>query len=80
MRTTEKHIVTIRVDKLLSNSTMYEHRCLGKIKNLYKTAGKCDYQPQYKDVLEAAMVSNNERFTDNSPMTPNQYKPNKSQT
>ena len=36
---------------------MYEHRCLGNIKNLYKSAGQFDDQQQYKVIIEAAMVS-----------------------
>ena len=43
----------------------------GKIKKLYKTAGKCDDQQQYKDIIEAEMVSTPEGGTDNSLMTPN---------
>ena len=26
----------------------------GKIKNLYKNDGKCNYQQQYKEIIEAA--------------------------
>ena len=43
------------------------------IKKLYKTAGKCDGQQQYKAMLEAAIVSTPERFTNHSTMTPNPY-------
>ena len=56
---------------------MCEHRCLEKIKKLYKTAGKCDDQQQYKAIIEAEMVSTPEGFTDNSLMTPNPYISNK---
>ena len=41
-----------------------------KINNLYKHAGKCDDQKQFKDVLEAAMVSNPEVLTNNSHISP----------
>ena len=34
-------MVTIGVDQSLSNSAIYEHIWLEKIKNLYKTSGKC---------------------------------------
>ena len=43
------------------------------IKKLYKTAGKCDGQQQYKAMLEAEIVSTPERFTNHSTMTPNPY-------
>ena len=52
---------------------MYEHICLENIKKLYKTAGKCDHQQQYKDIIEADMVLTPEGCTDNIPITPNQY-------
>ena len=35
---------------------------------MYKYAGKCDEQNQYKAILEASMVSTTKGFTDNSPM------------
>ena len=47
--------------------------CLEKIKKLYKTAGKCDNQHQYKAMLESAMVSTPEGCTYNILMTPNPY-------
>ena len=49
---------------------MYEHRCLGKTKKLYTYSGKYDDKLQLKAIIEASMVSNTERFTDNSPMSP----------
>ena len=58
----------IGVDQSLSNSVMYEHRCLENIKKSYKSAGKCDYQQQYKAIIEAEMVSTTEGFIDNCPM------------
>ena len=63
-------MVTIGVDQSLSNSTMYEHRCLGNIKQLYKYSGKCDDQKQYKAIIEVAMVSTHEVFTHNSSIPP----------
>ena len=36
----------------------------------YKQAGNCDDQKQSKDILEAAMVSTPEVFTDKSPISP----------
>ena len=46
-------MVTIVIDQSLSNSAMYEHRCLENIKKLYKSDSKCDNQQQYKAILEA---------------------------
>ena len=40
------------------------------MKKLYKYDGKCEYQQQYKDVIETAMVYTPEGFTDYSPMSP----------
>ena len=41
-----------------------------KIEKLYKQAGKCDDQQQFKYILDAAMVSTPEGFTNNSPISP----------
>ena len=71
------HVHTIDINPSLSNNAIYEHKCLENIKKLYKQAGKCDDQQQFKDILEAAMVSTPEGFTDNiprSPMTPSPVK------
>ena len=65
-------MVTIGINQLFSNSSVYEHRCLGKIKKLYKNADKYNYQQQYKAIIEAAMVSTNEIGTGNSLMSPSQ--------
>ena len=51
------HVQTIGIDPSLSNNAIYEHKCLENIKKLYKQAVKCDNQQQFKDILEAAMVS-----------------------
>ena len=72
VRMTVKHIVAIGVDKSLSNIVMYENICLGKIKKLYKSSGKCDDQQQYKDIIKEIMVSTPEGFTDKSPISPSQ--------
>ena len=68
-----KHIVAIGVEQKLSNCDFYEHRYLENTNRLYKDTGKCDDQQQYKDILEAEMVSTTEWCTDNSPMTSNPY-------
>ena len=52
------HVQTIGIDRSLSNNTIYEHTCLENIKKLYKQAGKCENQQQFKDIIEADMVSN----------------------
>ena len=42
----KQHKVTIGVDQSLSNSKIYEHKCLENINKLYKTSGKCNDQKQ----------------------------------
>ena len=69
----KQHKVTIGFDQSLSNSVMNEQICLKGISNLYKTAGKCNDQQQYKAITEAAMVSIPEGFTNNSQMSPRKY-------
>ena len=64
------HVQTISIYKSLSNNAIYEHKYLENIETLYKQAGKCDNQQQFKDILEAAMVSTPEWFTDYSPISP----------
>ena len=61
---------TIDIDQSLSNNAICEHKCLQNVKTLYKRVGKCDYQQQFKDILQDAMVSNPEEFTDNSLISP----------
>ena len=64
------HVQTINIDQYLSNNTLHEQKCLENIKKLYKQAGKCDEQQQFKYILEADMVSAPEVFTDDSPISP----------
>ena len=64
------HVQNIGIDQSLSNNAIYEHKCLGNIKKLYKQAGKFDDQQQFKDILEDAMVSTPEVFTNEIPMYP----------
>ena len=61
-------MVTIGVDQFLSNSAIYEHRCLENIKKLYKSSDKFYDQQQYKFILEEAMVLNTEGLMDSSLM------------
>ena len=43
------------------------------IKKLYKSAVKYYGQQQYKAIIESAMISTTDKFTDNGPMSPSQY-------
>ena len=45
----------------------------GKIKKLYKSSVKFEYQQQYKAILEADIVSTPKGFTDNIPISPGPY-------
>ena len=68
---------TISIYQILSNKALFEHKCLQKIKKLYKNSVKWDNQQQFKDIIEADMVSTPELFADNShrsPMTPTPFK------
>ena len=67
----EKHTVAIGADQPLSNCELYEQICLENTKKLYITAGKCDDQQQYKDIIEAVTVSKPGGCNGNSNMTPN---------
>ena len=69
------HVQTIGIHLSLRKHSIYEHKCLENIKNLYKQAGKCDDQQQFKDILESAMVYTPEGFTDNSPISPRTSSP-----
>ena len=64
------HIKTIVIDQALSNSALFEQIWLQNINKLYQHAGKCYYQQQFKDILEASKVSTPEVFIDNSPRSP----------
>ena len=64
------HVQTIGIEPSLSNNTIYEQKYLENIKKSSKQSGKCDNQKQLKYILEAAMVSTPEGFTDNSAISP----------
>ena len=51
------HMKNIGIDQSLSNSDIFEDRCLQNINKLYKHAEKCDNQQQFKYILEDATVS-----------------------
>ena len=57
---------TIGIDRSSFNMSTFEHRCINNIKQIYQHAGKCDNQQSLKDILEDALLSNTEGFTDNS--------------
>ena len=57
----------IGVDQSVSNNALFEHKCLQNTMKLYKHAGYCDGQKQFKYILKAAMVSTPEGFINNSP-------------
>ena len=61
-------MVTIRVEIFLSNSDLYEHRCLENIKKLYKSDGKYDDQQKYRDIIESSTVSTIYGINENTPM------------
>ena len=63
-----QHNVIIGADQSLSNSVLYEQRYCENTKKLYKYDGNCDYQQQYEAILEAAMVSTPEGYTDSIPL------------
>ena len=63
----EDHMNTIGVDQSLCNRSYFEHKCLNNIKMIYQHAGNSDNQQNLKDIIEYALLSNPEVFTDNSP-------------
>ena len=63
-------VQTIDIYPYLRNNAIYEHKCLENIKTLYKQYVKCYDQKQFKDIIESAMVSTTEVFTDISPISP----------
>ena len=64
------HVKIYGIDQSLRKNALCEDKCLQNINKLYKHDGKCDGQQQFKDILEADMVSTTEGFTDNSPISP----------
>ena len=50
------HVKTIGIDQFLCNNDFFKHKFLQNIKKLYKHAGKCDDQQQFKNFIEAGMV------------------------
>ena len=58
---------TIGMDQSSFNSSSFEHRCMNNIKKIYEHTGKCDDQQNLKDIIDAAILSTPEGFTDHSP-------------
>ena len=52
---------------------------MNNIKYIYQHAGKCDDQQNLKGILDAAMVSNIEEVTDDSPSLPMNQKNHRNQ-
>ena len=59
----EDHMKTIGIGRSSFTRSSFEHRCMNKIKTIYQHEGKCDYQQNLKDILEAALLSTPEGFT-----------------
>ena len=57
---------TIGIDQSSFARSSFEHRCMNNIKKIYQHAGKCDYQQNLKDIIDAAILSTPEGVTDNS--------------
>ena len=63
----ENHMSTIGIDQTSFARSSFEHRCMNNIKKIYQHAGKCDYQQNLKDIIDAAILSTPDWVTDNSP-------------
>ena len=63
----DDHMKTIGIDQSSFARSSFEHRCMNNIKKIYQHAGKCDDQQNFKDIIDAAILSTIEGLTDNSP-------------
>ena len=52
----EDHMNTIGIEQSSFTRSSFEHKCMNNIKKIYQHAGKCDYQQNLKDILEAALL------------------------
>ena len=66
----EDHMKNIGIDQSLCTRSSFAHKLMNNIIYIYQHAVKCDDQQNLKDILYAAMVSNPEVVTDNSPNVP----------
>ena len=51
---------TIGIDQSSFTRSSFEQKCMKNIKKIYQHAGKCDYQQNLKDIIEAALLSTTE--------------------
>ena len=58
---------TIGIDQSSFNMSTFEHRCMKNTKKIYQHEGKCDYQQNLKDIIEASILSTPEGVTDKIP-------------
>ena len=58
---------TIGIDQSSFARSSFENRCMKNIKKINQHAGKCDDQQNLKEIIDAAILSNPEGVTDNSP-------------
>ena len=63
------HVKTIGIEQPLNNNALCENKCFQNINKLYKHAGKCDDQQQFKYIFVSTIVSTTEGFTNNSPIS-----------
>ena len=63
----EDHMNTIGIDQSSFARSSFEHRCMNNIKKINEHAGKCDDQQNFKDIIDAAILSAPEGVTDNIP-------------
>ena len=66
----EDHMNTIGIEQSLYNRFSFEHKWLNNIQNIYQHECKCDYQQNLKDIIDASMVSTQEKVTDDSTSLP----------
>ena len=51
------HMKNIGIHQQLCTRSYFEHKYMNNIKNIYQHTGKCDYQQNLKDIIDADMVS-----------------------
>ena len=51
----------------MRNRDSFDNKFLNNIKNIYQISGKCDDQQNFKDILEAGIVSTPEEIIEDSP-------------
>ena len=66
----EDHMTTIGIDQSSFTRSSFEHRCMNNSKKINRNAGKCDYQQNIKDIIDATILSTQEGVTYDSPNVP----------